>query len=62
MWIYSLGLKNKLSRHSLVVQQVKNLALALLWGRFNPWPRNFCMQWMQLKKKTKLSNFFSNNL
>ena len=22
---------------------VKGLVLSLLWPRFNPWPRNFCM-------------------
>ena len=39
------------------VQWVKDLALPQLWHRlqlsleFNPWPRNFHMLWMQLKKK-----------
>lgn len=28
---------------SPVGQVVKDLALSLLWGSFNPWPRNFCM-------------------
>ena len=33
------------SRSSLVVQWVKDLALLLLWCRFDHWPRNFCMLW-----------------
>ena len=34
---------------------VKDLALSLLWRRFNPWPRNFCMPlaWPKKKKKKK---------
>ena len=32
---------------SLVVQQVKDLALSLLQCRFNPWPGNFCMPQVQ---------------
>ena len=28
---------------SLVAQQVKDLALSLLWCRFDPWPKNSCM-------------------
>ena len=44
---------------SLVIQRVKDPALSLLWIRlllwhkFSPWPRNFCMPWVQLKKKKK---------
>ena len=40
---------NRDMRSSLVVQGVKDLALSLqrlgslLWSRFDPWPRNFCM-------------------
>ena len=46
-----LSLKTKL-RNSLVVQQVKALALSLqwlgllLWLRLDPWPRNFHMSWV----------------
>ena len=32
---------------------VKDLALSLLWCRFNPLPRNLCTPWVQLKKKKK---------
>ena len=41
-----------------MAQWVKNPALSLqwlrllLWHRFNPWPRNFCMPWTKPKKKT----------
>ena len=24
---------------------------SLLWHGFDPWPRNFCMPWVQYKKK-----------
>ena len=40
-----------------MAQQVKDLALlllwfgSLLWCMFNPWPRNFCMLHSQQKKK-----------
>ena len=33
----------KCSGSSQVAQQVKDLALSLLWRRFHPWPRNFHM-------------------
>ena len=42
-----------------MAQQVKDLALSLLWlwlplwHRFNPWARNFCMPWARPKKKKK---------
>ena len=36
-----------------MVQQVKDLAWLLLCHGFNPWPRNFCMSWIQPKKKKK---------
>ena len=38
---------------------VKDLAFSLLrlgsllWLRFDPWPGNFCMSWVQPKKKRK---------
>ena len=32
---------------------VKDSALSLLWHRFNPWPRNFCMPQTGLENKTK---------
>ena len=34
-------------------QGVRDLGLSRLWLRFNPWPRNFCMQEGLLKKKKK---------
>ena len=40
-------------------QQVKDLAWSLqqfrllLWGQFDPWRRNFHMQWSRPKKKKK---------
>ena len=45
--------------NSLVVQQVKDVALSLeqpellQWCGFSPWPRNFQMPWTWLKKKKK---------
>ena len=42
---------------SLVAQQVKDLALLLLWCRSHqwcgsdPWPRNFHMPWKETKQK-----------
>ena len=36
-----------------VAQQVKNLALLLLWGGFDPWSGNLCMLLEQPKKKKK---------
>ena len=36
---------------SLVVQQVKDPALSLLWHRFHLWPRKFCMLRMQPNKR-----------
>ena len=50
--------KNHVVRSS-VAQQVKDLALSLpwfrllLWHRFDPWPGNFHMLWLQPKKKKK---------
>ena len=38
-------------RSSLVAQRVKDPVLSLLWLRFDPWPWNFCMLWVQPKKK-----------
>ena len=38
----------------LVVQQVEDPALPLLWCEFGPWPGNFCMSW-ELPKKKKTS-------
>ena len=49
---YVLSCEN---RSSLVAQWVKDLVLSLqqlgllLWHRFDPWPRNFCMLWAQPK-------------
>ena len=41
-------------RRSLLAQWVENPLLSLLWHRFNPWPRNFCMPWARPKKKRQL--------
>ena len=45
-----------------MVQQVKDLALSLLWLRFSPWPRNFYMpqgrQKIKVKKKKKKRQHF----
>ena len=35
---------------------VKDSALSLVWLRFNPWPRNFCMPQAWPKQKTKKQN------
>ena len=40
------------ARSFLVHQRVKDLVLLLLWRRFDPWPRNFHMWWLQPKKPT----------
>ena len=43
-------------RRSLVAQQVKDLVLSLLrlvsllWHRFDPWPENFHITWVQSKR------------
>ena len=36
-----------------MAQQVKDLALSLLWLKFDPWPGKFHMLWVQQKKKKK---------
>ena len=38
---------------SFVAQQVKDLALSLLWHRLDTWPGNFFMPWAQSEIKTK---------
>lgn len=38
---------------SLVAQQVKDSVWSLLWLRFDPWPRDFGMLWVQSKQKQK---------
>ena len=37
----------------LVARWVKDLAWSLLWCRFGPSSRNFCLPWLQQKKKEK---------
>ena len=32
---------------------VKDLILSLLWLGLDPYPNNFCMLWVQPKKRTK---------
>ena len=41
-----------------MAQQVKDPTLSLLWYRFDPWPRNFCMQrkWAKINKKLHTEN------
>ena len=34
-----------------MAQQVRDLALSLLWHRFSSWPANFHMPWVQTKRK-----------
>ena len=34
-----------------MAQKIKDLVLSLLWHGFNPWPRNFHMPQVWLKKK-----------
>ena len=56
---YRKANQNYNEQSSLVVQQVKDPALPLLWlglllwCRFDPWPRNFHMPWVQLKQTNK---------
>ena len=51
--------KIEIIQSSLVVQQVKDLVLSLLWLRpllwhgFIPWPRIFCTPQVQPKKKKR---------
>ena len=40
---------------SLVVQQVKDLMLSLLWHGFGPWLGNFLMPWMWPRNKNNVS-------
>jgi len=40
-------------RHSLVAHQVKDLALSLMWLRFDPWPGKFHKLRVQPKNKMK---------
>ena len=55
-----LGIRGRMD--SLMVQQVKYLALSLQWlwslllCRFDPWPGNFHMPWAWGKKKKKRSD------
>ena len=42
-----------------MTQRVTDPALSLLWLRFNLWPWNFCMLWVQPKEKKKL--FYDTN-
>ena len=51
-------IKSYFGGSSLVAQQGKDPVLSLLWHRFSPWPGNFCMVWVQPKKKKKKSNVF----
>ena len=53
------SLRNNTAGVTAVAQQVKDPELPLLWCRsqlqlrFSPWPGNFCMPWVQPKKKKK---------
>ena len=50
------GRREKRNRSSIIIRGlpggivVKDSALSLLWFKFNPWPRNFCM--LSAAKKT----------
>ena len=39
-------------------QAVKDLALSLLWFRFDPWTRNFLRPWARPTKKLKFKDIF----
>ena len=45
-----------------MAQGVKDLALSLLWRRFNPWPQNSCMprMWPNKKSEHNVSSFGMN--
>ena len=51
--------KNKIIWSSLVAQQIKDLALSLLWYRFGPWPGNISAPWAQFKKKKRQKKKYS---
>ena len=57
LWVIGFEIK---IRSFLMAQQVKDLALSLLWLRpllwcgFNPWPWDFHMPQAQSKKKSKI--------
>ena len=59
VFLYEVLKKRQLCWSSLVVQGVKDPALSLkqlrslMWSWFNPWPGNFHMPQVQLKKKEK---------
>ena len=36
-----------------MAQQVKDLALSLLWHQFDPWPWNFCRLWAWPQKRRR---------
>lgn len=66
----SRGVPNKKKYNpwsSVVVQQVRDLALSLLWWEFDPWLGSFRMLWAQPKKKKKydicfnIEKIFANN-
>lgn len=43
-------LRNKKEEESPGGLVVKNLVVVLLWGRFDPSPRNFCVLWARPNK------------
>ena len=47
------NIKITLGQSSLVAQQIKDLALFLLWYRFDPWPVNFHRPWAWPKINNK---------
>ena len=51
---YVIGQSNYLVKEFPGGLVVKDPALSLLRLRFNPWPRNFCMQWVPPLQKKKL--------
>ena len=61
-----LLIKEKKFWSSLLAQWIKDPVLSLqwlrllLWYRFDPWPRNFCMPWVWSKKREKTSTKYSN--
>ena len=51
-YFYKQDIKSK-ATSSLVAQQVKDLALSLLWHGFNPWPRELLHGVDSVKKEKR---------
>ena len=51
--LWPLGFKDPEAQSFCVIPGVKDPKFSLLWLRFDPWPRNFCMPQVQPKIKIK---------